>query len=190
MRFIAIASVSCASLLIEPKDIAPVAKRFTISVAGSTSSIGIGLFRGLQFHQPAQRAQFAALLIDQLRVFLERLEALLRTACCSLLTVMRIQQMILAADAVLILAADSSSVSDSVNGRKACSCFICASRARTSRPTPSIREAVPVKYFSIKRLVQADRLEHLRAAIALQRGDAHLREDLQQSLVDRPSCNS
>ncbi len=36
------ASVSCASLLIEPNDMAPVVKRFTISLAGSTSSIGIG----------------------------------------------------------------------------------------------------------------------------------------------------
>ena len=43
MRFIAIASVSCASLLMEPNDIAPVAKRLTISLAGSTSSIGTGL---------------------------------------------------------------------------------------------------------------------------------------------------
>ncbi len=43
IRFIAIASVSCASLLIDPNDIAPVAKRLTISLAGSTSSIGSGL---------------------------------------------------------------------------------------------------------------------------------------------------
>ena len=41
MRFIAIASVSWASLLIEPYDIAPVLKRFMICSAGSTSSIGI-----------------------------------------------------------------------------------------------------------------------------------------------------
>ena len=34
----AIARVSCASLLIDPNDIAPVAKRLTISLAGSTSS--------------------------------------------------------------------------------------------------------------------------------------------------------
>ena len=42
MRFIAIANVACASVEIEPKDIAPVAKRFTISLADSTSSIGTG----------------------------------------------------------------------------------------------------------------------------------------------------
>src|SRR5436190_22021098 len=41
-RFIAIASVSCASLLIDPYDIAPVAKRLTISSTGSTASIGTG----------------------------------------------------------------------------------------------------------------------------------------------------
>ena len=38
----AIARVSCASLLIEPYDIAPVENRLTISETGSTSSIGIG----------------------------------------------------------------------------------------------------------------------------------------------------
>ena len=42
MRFIAIASVSCASLLIDPYDIAPVLKRLRIASAGSTSSIGTG----------------------------------------------------------------------------------------------------------------------------------------------------
>ena len=42
IRFIAIASVVCASRLIEPKLIAPVAKRLTISAAGSTSSSGTG----------------------------------------------------------------------------------------------------------------------------------------------------
>ncbi len=75
MRFIAIASVSCASLLMDPNDIAPVAKRFTISLAGSTSSIGTGFVGELQLHQPAQRAQLAVLVVDQLRVFLERREA-------------------------------------------------------------------------------------------------------------------
>lgn len=40
--FIAIAIVSCASLLIEPKLMAPVTKRFMISLTGSTSSIGMG----------------------------------------------------------------------------------------------------------------------------------------------------
>ena len=41
-RFIAIARVSCASLEIEPSDMAPVAKRRTISLDGSTSESGMG----------------------------------------------------------------------------------------------------------------------------------------------------
>ena len=43
MRFIAIASVSCASAEIEPYDMAPVENRLTISLTGSTSSIGTGV---------------------------------------------------------------------------------------------------------------------------------------------------
>ena len=42
MRFMAMASVVCASRLIEPKLMAPVEKRLTISAAGSTSSSGTG----------------------------------------------------------------------------------------------------------------------------------------------------
>ena len=41
MRFIAMASVSCASLLIEPYDIAPDLKRRMTVSTGSTSSSGI-----------------------------------------------------------------------------------------------------------------------------------------------------
>ena len=41
-RFIAIARLSCASLEIDPYDIAPVLNLLTISDAGSTSSKGMG----------------------------------------------------------------------------------------------------------------------------------------------------
>ena len=54
MRFIATASVSCASRDSDPSDIAPVENRLTISAAGSTSSSGIGSCdRNAQ--QPAKR---------------------------------------------------------------------------------------------------------------------------------------
>ena len=46
MRFIAIAKVVCASRLIEPKLIAPVANRLTIARAGSTSASGTGSAAG------------------------------------------------------------------------------------------------------------------------------------------------
>ena len=47
IRFIAIASVECASVDIEPSDIAPVANRVTIAVQGSTWSMGIALDKGV-----------------------------------------------------------------------------------------------------------------------------------------------
>src|SRR6266853_1304808 len=59
MRFIAIAKVSCASLLIEPNDIAPVAKRFTISAAGSTSSSETAAPAGLNSNLPHRMLQLA-----------------------------------------------------------------------------------------------------------------------------------
>src|SRR4051795_7157064 len=90
----AIARVSCASRLNEPSDIAPVTKRLTISLAGSTSSrashsasgssrnfssprrggcgatqsepLGLGQLAELQ--QPAQRRPAARVLVDELGV--------------------------------------------------------------------------------------------------------------------------
>ena len=59
MRFIATASVVCASVEIEPRLIAPVAKRLTISAAGSTSSSGIGTCAKLEFEQAAQASASA-----------------------------------------------------------------------------------------------------------------------------------
>ncbi len=47
-----------------------------------------------------------------------------------------------------------------------------------------MREAVPVKYLSTSVFVEADGFEDLRAAIALQRRNAHLRKDFEQSFVD------
>ncbi len=62
IRFIAIASVSCDSREIEPSDIAPVTKRLTISLAGSTSSIDSHSSSGssLNFRSPRSVARRAA----------------------------------------------------------------------------------------------------------------------------------
>ena len=46
------AIVSCASWLIEPYDIAPVANRFTMASTGSTSSIGTGGPPGAKSSRP------------------------------------------------------------------------------------------------------------------------------------------
>ena len=47
-----------------------------------------------------------------------------------------------------------------------------------------MRLEVPVKYLSTRDLAESDGFEDLRAAVALQGGDAHLAEGLQESLVD------
>jgi len=52
MRFIATASVVCASVEMEPRLIAPVANRLTISEADSTSSIGTGSGANLNSNIP------------------------------------------------------------------------------------------------------------------------------------------
>jgi hypothetical protein len=52
MRFIATASVVCASVEMEPRDMAPVAKRLTMSFADSTSSSGTGAPTGLSSNRP------------------------------------------------------------------------------------------------------------------------------------------
>src|SRR5947209_10824304 len=67
IRFMAIARVSCASPLIEPYDIAPVANRLTIDSTGSTSPIGTGgrptalhgkRPRGVQSRSPRSETKF------------------------------------------------------------------------------------------------------------------------------------
>ncbi len=127
MRFMAMASVSCASALMEPNDMAPVAKRFTISLAGSTSSSGIG--RGIFFSsiKPRNVHSRLVLLVDQLRIFLERRVALLPDGVLQLADGERIQQMIFAVDAVLIIAADGELGFGFRDGRKAKLCLATAS---------------------------------------------------------------
>ena len=65
MRFMAIASVVCASREIEPKLIAPVAKRFTIAAAGSTSSSGTGVSANFSSISPRSVSRRSALVVDR-----------------------------------------------------------------------------------------------------------------------------
>ena len=48
-----------------------------------------------------------------------------------------------------------------------------------------MREAVPVKWRSTSVVLEADRLEDLRAAVGLDRRDPHLGDRLEQALADR-----
>ena len=63
--FIAIASVSCASLEIDPYDIAPVLNLFTISDAGSTSSNGIGFSANSKSNNPLKVNPSSSFIINE-----------------------------------------------------------------------------------------------------------------------------
>src|SRR5271167_934923 len=70
IRFIAIASVVCASREIEPNDIAPVAKRLTMSLAGylvERDGYALLVLGGLDLEQAAQRERPLGLLVEDFR---------------------------------------------------------------------------------------------------------------------------
>ena len=139
----------------------------------------------LELKHAAQHLQVAILLVHDVREFAEGLEFRFAHGVLQLADRRRIQQVAFSPRTRNWYSPPTrSSVSDSCGGCIANSCFISASRASTSMPTPSMREDVPVKYFSTSDWFEPDRLENLRALITLQRGNSHLRERLQKPLVD------
>ena len=138
----------------------------------------------LQLQQPAQRTVVPALIVDQVRVFLERCRIVLPHSVLQLADRLRIQQVILAAFAVLVLPAHHQ-VRLRIGQRLECVGVLHLRFARQHvQPDALHARRSPREVRVHQRLVQAHRLKHLRAAIALQRADAHLREGLQQALVD------
>ena len=86
MRFIAMASVSWASFEIEPKLIAPVAKRFTISLAGSTSPSGTRSVPNLNFSSPRSVQRCSCCSSMSWQYFLNSPTLLIFVESCSLAT--------------------------------------------------------------------------------------------------------
>ena len=150
MRFIAMARFSCASLQIEPKHIAPVTKRLTISLAGSTSSSGIG-GRLLEVEQAANRAAVAAFVVDELGIFLERGIPGDANRLLQLGNGIGIPHVVFAVAPPLVLPAIIENVSASIlMGGNAWRCLAMVSWATTSSGIPSSRLDVPVKYFATR----------------------------------------
>ena len=139
----------------------------------------------LQLHQAAQRAQVRALVVDEVGVFLKCLEAVLPHGLLQLADGQRIEQVIFAVDALVIAAADREFglefgqrterilVLQLRFGRENCEADAFQARSRAGE--------IGVDQF----FVQADGFEDLRSLITLQSRDAHLREGLQQALLDR-----
>ena len=167
IRFIAIASVSCASWLIEPYDIAPVEKRFTIVSTGSTSSIGTGGREPLKRIRPRSVASREPWSSTSRVYSLKIAYCPERVACCSLKTVCGLNRWYSPSRRHWYSPPQSRSASPDMRRGYAFSCRRATSSATTSMPTPPMRDGVHVKYLSTKRCDEAERLEDLRAAVAL-----------------------
>ena len=189
IRFMAIASVVCASREIEPKLIAPVAKRLTMSLAGSTWSswhrLALLVLGGLDPEQAAQRQQPLGLLVEDLG---ERLVALQRIAAHGMLQ--RRDRfggpgVVLAAGAVGIFAAD---IERGLVDLRIAERVGVAARGFLGDfgQADALDAGVGAgEILGDEIRLQPDGVEDLRAAIGLIGRDAHLRHHLQQALADR-----
>ena len=110
MRFIAMASVVCASREIEPNDIAPVEKRLTIVVGRfdllERHGLAAVLLGRLDAEQAADRQQLLALLVEQLGDRRRTCPWRCRAPRAAAATPFAASRMRLAADAVGVFAAD------------------------------------------------------------------------------------
>ena len=136
----------------------------------------------LEIQQAAQRAQVRRLLVDQPRVLLE----LPRSCRCARLLQavdrLGIEQVELAVRAPLILAADRQRVTvDAALRERGAMTHQHFLRDHVHADAADARRR-PGEVLVDDVLAQADRFEHLRAAIALDRGDAHLRHHLDDAL--------
>ena len=143
-----------------------------------------GLVGVLELEQAAQRAQMAVLIVQQIGVLLEGGRIVLAHRVLQLADGLRIQQVILAALAVLIVAADDQlgfRLGERLEGVGVLDQRL--ARQHVQAHALDARSGAGEVRVD-QRLIQPNGLEDLRAAIALQGADAHLREGLQQALVD------
>ena len=143
-----------------------------------------GLGCVLELEQSAQRTQMAVLIVEQIGVFLEGGRAVCAHGLLQLADGLRIQQVILAAFAILIVAAD-----DQLGfrfGERLESVSVLEQRLARQNIKPHAFNARSRagEVCLDQRMIKPHGLEDLSAAIALQGTDAHLRKGLQQALVD------
>ena len=188
MRFIAIASVSCASREIEPSDMAPVENRFTISLAGSTSSSGIppsGVLAEPQ--QAAERVPPHGVLVHGLRVRLVRLPLLVADGV--------LEQRDRVGVPLVVLAVAPPGVEPDHRQQRVAVAGVgprvarehVAREALGADAADARRGAGEVALDELRR--EADGLEDLGAAVRRDRRDPHLRQRLEEPLaepLDRP----
>ena len=142
------------------------------------------LVGGLDVEQPAQGAELARLVVDQVGVFLEGGEALVAHGCLQLLYGLRINQVVLAAHAELIVAADRQLGIEIVLRRESVLVLENGLLGQHFEPDAFDPAGGAGEILVDQAFAESDGFEDLSAAIALQRGDAHLAESLEEALVD------
>ena len=135
---------------------------------------GNRVFRPSEFEQAAERAQVLRLVVHQFGVFLEDLEAARATGELELVDGLRVEQVILAVRAPLVLAAGIERGAVHLPLRKGVAMplqHLFGQHVHTDALDAGWRPGeIPVN----DGLIQPDSLEDLRAAVALNGGDAHL----------------
>ena len=183
IRFIAIASVSCASALIEPNDIAPVTNRDTIALTGSTSSMRDRL-AAFDVEQAAQRDERVVLVVAQPLELGELRGVVAAHGVLQRRDRRRVPLVELAGAPPAVLAADRQ-LSSSARRREAARVARDRLVAELVEPDAADPRRRAGEVLLDQVAIEADRLEDLRAAVALHRRDAHLGHHLEQAFLER-----
>ena len=137
----------------------------------------------LEIEQAAQRAEVRRLVVDQLRVLLERRVVVRAHRLLQPVDRLRVEQVRLAVRAPLVLAARRRSAWPFDLPLRECGAMAHQHFLRDDVEADAAdARRRPGEIFVDDVLAQADGFEHLRAAIALDRGDAHLRHHLDHAL--------
>ena len=162
---------------------APVLNRRTIASTGSTSSIGHGTQGGPQLEEPAQGREPGALVVDERAVVLERRVVAGPDRPLERVDGERVEQVVLAVGAVLVLAARRELGVDDRPPRRVGAVLagldllghdLDADAADAGRR--------PGEVLVHEVAVEPDRLEDLGAVVAVDRRDAHPRDGLDDAL--------
>ena len=156
-----------------------------MSATGSTSSMGIGACAGLELHQAAQGAETARLVVHQLAVLFEGLIVVRATGILEFVNRFRTEEVKLAFASPLVFAAVAECLLMRLPVGKSLLVSQLHFLGNHIEANAADARRRPGEVAIDEVFVEADGLEDLRAAIALDRGDAHLRDDLDDAFVDR-----
>ena len=162
-----------------------------IAPIGSTSSIGMGPAAGRSLSRPRSVPSFSDCSSTAAVYSLKMPYCFERVACWSLNAGPGVEEVELGLASPLVLAADLELAVGQLGRPWLVGPPVPRGPPRPparTRPTPLMREEVPVKYSSISASVEADGLERLGARVGRHRRNAHLRHHLQDALAGRLAC--